>query len=743
MTKHLAQKRFNLIPDSDQKPVSQANLSSNWPRIEVDLDENLSFNPITLELKNSQLSSHKKGSPQTEKKCWTLGPDCVWETSNQMGLGTLKCTRENGEVLVWNFTGQKLAQVQQFVHDCKLALGVVMETITTICPGCGASLKGEETCLTCNPLPEEKGTSLKMLLRLYDFAKPQMPLIVLGFFLTLLSTLVGLIPPYLTMPLTDDVLIPMQQGKLKNFTPVFWYIGFLALAAAGTWVLEWARSFFSSWVSERISANLRMRTYSHLHTLSMEYFGSKRTGDIMSRISSDTYQLCNFLSSHMVDFASDILMVILTAVTLFAINPVLAVASLTPFPFISFLVYKVRGNLLSGYRKGSIVWSDMTSVLADTIPGIRVVKAFAQEKREIERFDQANERVILANDRINLWWAIIWPLISFTTTLGLLVVWAVAAWQIYQGQITVGVLTAFLAYIGRFYARSESMIRFMSYAQRASASAGRLFEILDRKPSVPEPIQPIHPEKLDGNITIRDLRFSYGSREVLHGINLEIRKGEMIGIVGPSGAGKTTLINLICRFFDPTHGSISVDGNDVRKYPVSEYRKNIGIVLQDPFLFFGSIADNIAYGKPGVTREEVIGAARFAKAHPFILNLSEAYDSLVGERGQSLSSGERQRVSIARALLVDPGILILDEATSALDAETEKELQGALENLVEGRTTIAIAHRLSTLRRADRLVVMDKGKIVEIGTHTELINKDGLYSRLHKAQQTLAAGYTI
>jgi len=230
----------------------------------------------------------------------------------------------------------------------------------------------------------------------------------------------------------------------------------------------------------------------------------------------------------------------------------------------------------------------MTSVLADTIPGIRVVKAFAQEKREIERFDQANERVILANDRINLWWAIIWPLISFTTTLGLLVVWAVAAWQIYQGQITVGVLTAFLAYIGRFYARSESMIRFMSYAQRASASAGRLFEILDRKPSVPEPIQPIHPEKLDGNITIRDLRFSYGSREVLHGINLDIRKGEMIGIVGPSGAGKTTLINLICRFFDPTHGSISVDGNDVRKYPVSEYRKKYrnGAARPIPFLRF-------------------------------------------------------------------------------------------------------------------------------------------------------------
>lgn len=727
---------------TSQKPDSPTPGEFISPGLEIDLDENLRFQAIHLKLKENNLVCLNLSNGKLPTS-WALGPKSTWEVNHHLGLGTLKITPENGEPLVWNFTSQRNRQVLQFVHDCKLALGVELPTTTTICPGCGASLKNDETCLTCNPLPEEKGTSLRMLLRLVEFARPQFPLIMLGFFLTLLSTLVGLIPPYLTMPLTDDVLIPMQQGKITNFAPVYKFVFLLALAAAGTWVLECMRSFFSSWVSERISARLRLKTYCHLHTLSMEYFGSKRTGDIMSRISSDTYQLCNFLSSHLVDFASDILMVLLTAITLFAINPILALASLTPFPFITFLVYKVRGNLLSGYRKGSIVWSDMTSVLADTIPGIRVVKAFAQEKREIERFEQANARVIEANDRINLWWAIIWPLITFTTTLGLLVVWGIAAWQIYRGEITVGVLTAFLAYIGRFYTRSESMIRFMSYAQRAAASAGRLFEILDRKPSVPEPLHPLHPQKLDGQLDIRDLRFSYGSREVLHGINLSIRKGEMIGIVGPSGAGKSTLINLICRFFDPTHGSIAVDGNDIRKYPVSEYRRNIGIVLQDPFLFFGSIADNIAYGKPGVTRSEVIAAARFSKAHQFILQLPEAYDSLVGERGQSLSGGERQRVSIARALLVDPGILILDEATSALDAETEKELQSALENLIQGRTTIAIAHRLSTLRRADRLVVMDKGMIVEVGTHAELLQKDGLYSRLHKAQQSIAAGYTI
>lgn len=725
----------NTGPNSAGEPIS--------PAIDIDLDENLVFKPIHLSLeKGNRLVCSNNETGNTSRE-WTLGPDTQFETCYQHGLGTLKVILNSGEVLSWNFTTQIKPKVHQFIQDCKKVLGVVLPAVTTICPGCGGILQTDELCLTCNPLPAEKGTSLKMLLRLLDFARPQMPLIILGFLLTLLSTLVGLIPPYLVMPLTDDVLIPMQQGVLKDFTPVFYYIGLLALAGVATCLLEWARSYFSSWVSERISASLRMKTYSHLHTLSVEYFGSKRTGDIMSRISSDTYQLCNFLSSHVVDFASDILMVVLTAVTLFAINPFLALASLTPFPFVIYLVYKLRGHLLQGYRKGSIVWADMTSVLADAIPGIRVVKAFSQEKREIDRFEFANSRVVQANDQINLWWAIIWPLITFTTTLGLLVVWVAAAWQIYQGHITVGVLTAFLAYISRFYSRSESMIRFMSYAQRASASAGRLFEILDRKPSVPEPARPVAPGKLEGNIEIRNLRFSYGSREVLHDISLSIRKGEMIGIVGPSGAGKTTLINLLCRFFDPSHGSISVDGTDIRSFPVSDYRRNIGIVLQDPFLFFGSIADNISYGKPDASRAEIIDAARFSKAHPFILNLPEAYDSLVGERGQSLSGGERQRVSIARALLVNPGILILDEATSALDAEIEKELQSALENLVKGRTTIAIAHRLSTLRRADRLIVMENGMIVETGTHTELLQREGLYYRLHKAQQTLAAGYTI
>ncbi|RYF82022.1 MAG: ABC transporter ATP-binding protein, partial [Comamonadaceae bacterium] len=318
-------------------------------------------------------------------------------------------------------------------------------------------------------------------------------------------------------------------------------------------------------------------------------------------------------------------------------------------------------------------------------------------------------------------------------------VWGFGIWQVARGSITVGVLTAFIAYIGRFYTRLDSMSRIVSVTQKAASGAKRIFDILDHVSNVPEPTNPVRISGgLTGRIELRKLGFRYGSRAVIRDLNLQIEPGEMIGLVGHSGSGKSTLVNLICRFHDVSEGAILVDGTDIRRYAVADYRRHVGLVLQEPFLFFGTIAQNIAYGKPDATREEIVAAARAAHAHDFILRLPHGYDSLVGERGQGLSGGERQRISIARALLIDPRILILDEATSAVDTETEKEIQKALDNLVRGRTTLAIAHRLSTLRKADRLVVMDRGEIVEVGPHDALMAQQGAYWRLYQAQQRQA-----
>jgi ATP-binding cassette subfamily B protein len=576
------------------------------------------------------------------------------------------------------------------------------------------------------------------LFKLWRFARPYRGQLLLGFVLTLASTAATLVPPYLTMPLMDDVLIPYQNGKSIEPETVTWYLLALLASAIVAWGLGWVKTYILALVSERIGADLRTTTYQHLLKLSLEYFGGRRTGDLIARIGSETDRINVFLSLHLLDFATDVLMIMMTAVILFSINPTLALVTLLPLPFIGWLIHVVRERLRTGFEKIDRVWSEVTNVLTDTIPGIRVVKAFAQEDREAQRFLDANKHNLAVNDRLNRVWSLFSPTVTLMTEVGLLVVWGFGIWLVSKDQITVGVLTAFLAYIGRFYTRLDGMSRIVSSTQKAASGAKRIFEILDHVSSVPEPVNPVVLSKVEGRITLTDASFRYGNRAVIKHLNLDIKPGEMIGLVGHSGSGKSTLVNLMCRFYDLSEGSIALDGVDIKQLKVADYRSHIGLVLQEPFLFFGTIADNIAYGMPDATREQVVAAARAAHAHEFILRMPQGYDSLVGERGQGLSGGERQRISIARALLINPRILILDEATSAVDTETEKEIQNALDNLVRGRTTIAIAHRLSTLRKADRLVVMDKGLIVEEGTHDVLIESQGAYWRLYEAQQRQA-----
>lgn len=729
------------LTEVQQQLLEQENVQA---MLEVDLDERLRFKKGLVLVTNRRILAKNPDAHQWQ--AWPLAQHLHLSHHDHAGVGHLVLADDQQGLAHWRFTlGQNLAAIRlmdQFKEQlqCVLSGKPVQISEQSVCPSCKAVLEADqEECPVCTKVIHTP-PSTWTLFRLWRFARPYRGALALGFLLMLLGTAAHMIPRYLTKPLTDEVLIPFQNGVQVDPKLVGLYIGGLLGSAVIAWLLSWGKTYILALVSERIGADLRTATYEHLLKLSLEYFGGKRTGDLMSRIGSESDRICVYLSLHLLDFATDVLMFFMTAIALLQINTKLALVTLLPLPFIAWMIHKVRDKLRMGFEKIDRVWGEVTNVLADTIPGIRVVKAFAQEKREATRFREANKHNLAVNDKLNKVWSLFSPTVSFLTDLGILVVWGFGIWQVSHHDITVGALVASVAFISNFYGRIDSMSRIVSVTQKSASAAKRIFDILDHVSSVPEPQHPVPIKQVKGAIELRSVGFRYGNRAVNRNVSLQIQPGEMIGLVGHSGSGKSTLVNLICRFYDVSEGAILLDGVDIRSYALADYRSNIGLVLQEPFLFFGTIADNIAYGKPNASRAEIIAAARAAHAHEFILRLPQGYDSMVGERGQGLSGGERQRISIARALLIDPKILILDEATSSVDSETEKEIQKALDNLVKGRTTIAIAHRLSTLQKADRLVVLDRGRVVEVGSHDELMAREDAYFRLYEAQARNAAG---
>jgi ATP-binding cassette subfamily B protein len=425
---------------------------------------------------------------------------------------------------------------------------------------------------------------------------------------------------------------------------------------------------------------------------------------------------------------------------LFVMNWKLTLLVLIPVPIVLILSHLYWPRIVSLWHRYWHFRSRLGGAVSDTLSGLRVVKAFAREAEESQRFGEKSHDVQLADTAAEQTWTTFFPILWFVASAGSLLVWYVGGRDVLGGTVTLGTLMTFIAYLAMFYGPLQYLSRIADYLARSLTSAERVFEVLDSVSELKEAEDAVELPRIRGHVEFRGVTFGYEAHKpVLKNITLEVREGEMIGLVGHSGAGKSTTINLLCRFYDVNQGEVRIDGVDIRVLRQRDLRSQLGVVLQDTFLFNGTILENIRYAKPDASLEDVMAAAKAANAHDFIVQKADGYDTRVGERGQSLSAGERQRVSIARAILHNPRILILDEATASVDTETEKQIQEAIARLIAGRTTFAIAHRLSTLRNANRIVVLKKGEIVEAGTHEELLAKEGEFHKLVTMQREMAA----
>ncbi len=606
------------------------------------------------------------------------------------------------------------------------------------CDTCGRVIPPwSETCPACL-------SKRRVLSRLLDFVKPYRWQALVGFFMALFGTLSGLVRPALTKPMMDRGL-GLGPGHTPDYPTLLLYVGLFAGLMLFSAVADAVRERLMATLGSRMSRDIRDRTYAHLHSLSLSFFSKRPTGSLVTRVTSDSDRIWDFVAFTLIEVSMAFITIVGVGVAIFLMDWRLACIVVLPVPLMFGLTFYFHRKLHRGFDHLFHKWSLVTAAVADALPGVRVIKAFNQETREIRHFGRRNQDFYEGEVSMITLWTLFGPVMQFCSQIGTLLVWVVGGYWVVHGRMSAGTLMAFIGYMWMFYGPIHMIAHMDRMFNRAAASVQRIFEILDTAPVIFSKTGARQPERVEGKIELRGVSFSYdGVRKVLENVDLTIEPGEMIGLAGPSGGGKTTLVNLVSRFYDVLEGQILVDGIDVREYDVGALRRRIGMVLQEPFLFHGTVAANIAYGQPEATTDEIIAAARVANAHEFIVRFPDGYDTLVGERGHTLSGGERQRISIARAILNNPPILILDEATSSVDTETEKLIQQALDRLVAHRTTIAIAHRLSTLRKANRLVILDKGKIAELGTHEELGHKDGgVYAKLIRLQTEMQSVMAI
>lgn len=565
------------------------------------------------------------------------------------------------------------------------------------------------------------------ILRLRSFVKPYLSKIFLSALNLAILTALGLYVPRIIRDVIDKGLALKDIGFLTRSALFLLGLGLVTAALAAIQRLT------AEWIGAHVGYDLRNSLYNHIQNLSFSFHDHAQTGQLISRCIEDVRSVQNFIGSSIVELTQLLFILLGSLAIMFNTNWQLTLIAILPIIPLVWLTF-VFGDLVTGlFFKVDTVLGDLSARLQENVTGAQVIRAFAREEYEIHRFDESNRAYYNARIKVIGEWSKVMPSTDFLVTLCTILILWFGGNMVLDGIMTVGELVAFNAYVLMLAAPAQQLTWLVNAAGEAGAGAQRVLEILDTRPEIVSPMNAVRMDTLEGRVQFKNVALKYQDekRASLDGIDLTVEPNSLIALIGPTGSGKSSLINLIPRFYDVSGGSVLLDGVDVRDVDLVTLRKQIGIVLQTSLLFSDTIRENIAYGRPDASEEEVISAAKAAQAHDFIMSFPSGYETMVGERGVTLSGGQRQRVAIARALLMDPRILILDDSLSSVDTQTEKMIQEALDNLMEGRTTFVIAHRLSTVRRADLIVVMDGGRIIQRGTHLDLLREGGLYKQIH------------
>lgn len=596
------------------------------------------------------------------------------------------------------------------------------------CPQCGRGFhEGSRVCPVCM----KRGQILK---RLMAYAKPYWLIVAAALLYYGALTALNLTIPRISRAIVDLAIIPGREdiGFLLGL------VGLNALAVTGVAIFQILRGRILAKLGNGVERDLRQMVFSKIQALSLGYVNRQKTGNLMNRITGDTARIQRFIAGFSSELLGAVVLVVGATLIILVRDWRLAIMIVLPMPLVLVIFRITWKALIASERK---LWRNTDRahhLLQDVLSGIRVVKAYGREKYEINRFNDASAEIRDISVKVSKIWNSLIPFFGFVFGFGQFLVLLYGGHLVLGERMALGELIQFSMYAGMIYGPLAWITHLPREFARMVAAAARIFEVIDEEPEVGD-AKGAKRHSVNGDIVFNNVTFGYQSHEpVLDNVSAEIHQGEMVGLVGHSGAGKSTMINLILRLYDVDEGSITIDGIDIREIALQDLRSQIGVVLQETFLFSGSIIENIRYAKPDATEAEVIRAAKIAHAHDFIIHFPNGYDTQVGERGQRLSGGEAQRVAIARAIIHDPQILILDEATSSVDTETEQQIQDALEHLIKNRTTIAIAHRLATLRNADKLVVIEKGRIAEAGSHEELMKQKGIYHGLITTQRRMA-----